>query len=79
MAAEGDYNAALQGLIQAAGFYVLIQHNNRIKGATKMAAKAVAALEKYHKTLNFFPNRELLLEKLRNLDPVPPKLYQKFE
>lgn len=76
MSASGDKKAALQGLIRAAGVYVLLK-NNRIQGAAKMAAKAVTALEKYHKALNFFPNRDLLLKKLRDLDPTPPKLHRK--
>jgi hypothetical protein len=71
--AEGRRKAALQGLIRAAGFYILLESGRR-QGAEKMAARAVQALEADLDALPGFPSPALLLAKLRNLDPLPPKL-----
>jgi len=40
----------------------------------KMAPKAVQALDENLTALAYFPSPHLLLAKLRNLDPIPPKL-----
>ena len=71
--AEGRQKSALQGLIRAAGFYILMESGRR-QGAEKMAAKAVQALQSDLAALPYFPSPALLLAKLRDLDPVPPKL-----
>lgn len=55
-----------QGFILMAG--------GRPQGVEKMAAKAVQALEENLAALAYFPSPHLLLTKLRNLDPMPPKL-----
>jgi len=73
MKAQGKEKAALQGLIRAAGVYILMAGGSR-QGVEKMAAKAVQALEENLNALAFFPSPQLLLTKLRNLDPMPPKL-----
>jgi hypothetical protein len=71
--AQGRQKSALQGLIRAAGFYILMESGRR-QGAEKMAAKAVQALQTDLAALPYFPSPALLLAKLRDLDPVPPKL-----
>lgn len=73
MAAQGPGKAALQGLIRAAGVYILMAGGSR-QGVIKMAAKAVQALEEHGSALSYFPSPEVLLASLKNLDPVPPKL-----
>jgi len=73
MKAQGREKAALQGLIRAAGVYILMAGENR-QGVEKMAAKAVQALEENLTALAYFPSPHLLLTKLKNLDPLPPKL-----
>lgn len=73
MEAQGREKAALQGLIRAAGVYILMA-GGRPQGVEKMAAKAVQALEENLAALAYFPSPHLLLTKLRNLDPMPPKL-----
>lgn len=73
MQAQGREKAALQGLIRAAGVYILMAGGSR-QGVEKMAAKAAKALEENLTALAYFPSPQLLLAKLRNLDPVPPKL-----
>ncbi|MBU4260417.1 MAG: DUF309 domain-containing protein [Proteobacteria bacterium] len=73
MVAQGREKAALQGLIRAAGVYILMAWGNQ-QGAEKMAAKAVRALEENLTALAYFPSPQQLLTSLRNLDPVPPKL-----
>jgi hypothetical protein len=73
MAAQGRKKAALQGLIRAAGVYILLAGGNR-QGAEKMAAKAVRDLEENLTALAYFPAPQLLLTSLKNLEPIPPKL-----
>jgi uncharacterized protein len=71
--ASGESKLVLQAMIRAAGMYVQLDRDNK-KGATSMAAKAVDALENNHsEVLNLF-DLELLLSKLKSVDPVPPKL-----
>lgn len=72
--ATGPRKAALQGLIRAAGFYVLAEHDSRKRGAGKMAAKAVESLERDYEALPSLPSRQQLIARLKALDPVPPKL-----
>lgn len=73
MTAKGREKSALQGLIRAAGVYVHLENNNRA-GAKKMAAKAIPALEADLSVLSTFPNGDLLVAKLKGLDPSPPRL-----
>ncbi|MEW6520397.1 MAG: DUF309 domain-containing protein [Thermodesulfobacteriota bacterium] len=73
LAAHGREKAALQGLIRAAGVYILLAGGSR-QGAEKMAARAVQALEENHTALACFPSPQLLLAGLKNLDQPPPKL-----
>jgi len=73
LTAQGREKAALQGLIRAAGVYILLAGGNR-QGAEKMAAKAVQALEENGAALAYFPSSQQLLTSLGNLEPIPPKL-----
>ena len=71
--AIGTEKSILQALIRAAGTYILLEYG-RDEGAKKMAAKAVAALLQHTKLLPDFLNSELLIAKLKAVDPIPPKL-----
>lgn len=73
MDAKGQTKLILQAMIRAAGMYVQLDHGNT-KGATSMAAKAVAAFEANRTEVPGIFDLDLLLNKLRNVDPVPPKL-----
>ena len=70
--AQGAEKEILQALIRAAGFYIKGEYGYFEAGA-KMAGRAVAALEKNRQGCTGFA-LDTLLESLRNLDPVPPKL-----
>ena len=76
MNATGATKLILQAMIRAAGMYVQLDRDN-IKGATSMAAKAVEAFECNRSKVPDILNLDLLLSKLRNVDPVPPKLMDK--
>ncbi|MFH1214928.1 MAG: DUF309 domain-containing protein [Pseudomonadota bacterium] len=73
LAAHGRKKLALQGFIRAAGVYILMQ-SGRKEGMKKMAAKAIQTLKTNVDALPTFPSIDVLLEKLKSLDPVPPKL-----
>lgn len=70
--ARGAEKEILQALIRAAGFYIKGEYGYFEAGA-KMAGRAVTALEKNRQACAGF-DLEALLESLRTLDPVPPKL-----
>ena len=70
--ARGAEKEILQALIRAAGFYIKGEYGYFEAGA-KMAARAVAGLEKNRQACTGFA-LETLLESLHNLDPIPPKL-----
>lgn len=69
----GAAKLILQAMIRAAGMYVQLDRDN-VKGATSMAAKAVEALECNRSEVPDLFDLDLLLTKLRDVDPVPPKL-----
>ena len=71
--ATGAFKLVLQAMIRAAGMYVHLDHDN-IKGATSIAAKAVKALEDNRSEVPDMLDLDLLLSKLKDVDPVPPKL-----
>jgi hypothetical protein len=73
MGASGDEKALLQALIRAAGAYVHLEQGN-LTGARRIADKALAVLERQQLRLAPHADPRLLLDKLRRLDPVPPKL-----
>jgi len=70
---SGNSKKVLQAMIRAAGTYVHLEQGN-MKGAGKMSSKAIDALEAGREFLPAYLNLDLLLSKLRNLDPQPPKL-----
>jgi len=69
----GDEYQALKGLIQAAGVYIHLKYNHRA-AAEKLAIKSSDRIQKYADCLAFIANLNMLLEKLKNLDPAPPQL-----
>jgi hypothetical protein len=71
LASGGDEKRMLQALIRAAGTYVHLEQGNRI-AARRIAAKAMAAIEKHRQRLALHIDPQLLLDKLRSLDPEPP-------
>jgi len=72
---KGAAKLILQAMIRAAGMYVQLDRDN-IKGATSMAAKAVEAFEYNRSEVPDLFDLDLLLKKLRDVDPVPPKLFE---
>ena len=70
---RGDEYQALKGLIQAAGVYIHLEFGRR-PAAEKLAAKSSGRIQQYADCLPFIGNLDLLLDKLNNLDPVPPLL-----
>ena len=72
-AGKGAEKMIYQALIRAAGVYVHLEHG-RTEGARKMALKAVAGLTCYKALASSCFNVELLIDKLKALDPDPPKL-----
>ncbi|WP_319521527.1 DUF309 domain-containing protein [uncultured Desulfosarcina sp.] len=73
MAAEGDEKRLLQALIRAAGAYVHLEQGNR-SAARRIGTKALDAIEQYRQRLRPHFDPQLLLDKLRSLDPDPPRL-----
>lgn len=71
--AEGKEKLVLQAMIRAAGVYVQLDHGNT-KGAHKMAAKAVEGFSSNRDAVPPILNTDLLIDKLRRVDPIPPKL-----
>lgn len=74
--AHGLDKLILQAMIRAAGVYIHLDHGNR-KGAQKMAARAIETLAANREYVSRVFDTDLLLDKLRRLDPVPPKLRAK--
>ena len=70
--ARGAEKEVLQAMIRAAGFYIKGEYGYFEAGA-KMAGRAVTPLEKNRSICTGF-DLDTLLESLRNLDPIPPKL-----
>lgn len=73
MTADGDEKKLLQAIIRAAGAYVHLEQGN-LTGARRIADKALAVLELQQDRLAPHADPQLLLDKLRRLDPVPPTL-----
>jgi hypothetical protein len=71
--AHGPAKAVLQGLIRAAGTYVHLELGRR-SNAAKIAAKAIAQLEAHQADVPPIIEIQLLLTKLKSLDPLPPKI-----
>jgi len=73
MAAEGDEKKLLQALIRAAGTYVHLEQGNR-SAARRIGAKALQGIELHRQRLTPHFDPQLLVDKLRSLDPDPPRL-----
>jgi hypothetical protein len=73
MTADGEDKKLLQAIIRAAGAYVHLEQGNLI-GAKRIAAKAVAVLERHQDRLSPYIDVRLLVAKLKSLDPTPPTL-----
>lgn len=69
---EGTEKIISQALIRAAGTYMHLEYGMNT-GAKKMASKAVATLTRHKEYVPDCFNAELLIAKLKALDPVPPK------
>ncbi len=74
LAAGGVHKLVLQAMIRAAGVYIQLDHGNT-KGARKMAVKSFETLTKHREAVPPIFDLDLLLEKLRKVDPMPPKLF----
>jgi hypothetical protein len=73
MRADGDEKKLYQAMIRAAGTYVHLEQGN-LTGAGRIAAKAISVLEGFRSRLAPHADAELLIDKLRALDPMPPRL-----
>jgi len=71
--AKGACRKALQGLIQAAGYFLLLEAGN-VAGAGKLADKAVANLAANRAELPAYLRLDDLIEKLRKKETNPPPL-----
>ncbi len=69
----GDEHQALKGLIKAAGVYIHMEHN-RPRAVESLSAKSFNLIRRYSHCLTFITNLNVLTEKIKNLDPVSPKL-----
>ena len=74
---SGKSKLILQAMIRAAGMYVHLEGGNA-KGAASMAAKAVAVLEENRGDIPKFFDIDLLLSRLKDVDPEPPKLTEEY-
>jgi hypothetical protein len=71
--AAGDDREALKGLIKAAGVYVHHEFNHQ-QAVKSLSPKSYNLIRQYAHCLTFIKNLDVLLQKLRALDPDPPKL-----
>ena len=69
----GDEHQALKGLIKAAGVYIHMEHN-RQEVVKSLSTKSLNLIRRYSHCLTFITNLNVLTEKIKNLDPVSPKL-----
>ncbi len=73
MESDGNMKKLYQAVIRAAGTYVHIEQGN-LTGARRIADKALSELMVQKDQLSLYADPQLLLPKLKVLDPVPPKL-----
>ncbi|BBO82807.1 hypothetical protein DSCO28_33730 [Desulfosarcina ovata subsp. sediminis] len=71
--ATGEKKKLFQALIRAAGTYVHMEQGN-LRSAGRIAAKAIHGLERTQALLAVHTDPKPLIDKLRQLDPVPPRL-----
>ena len=70
---KGDERQALKGLIKAAGVYIHMEHNHQ-KAVERLSGKSLDLLRRYANCLTFISNLNVLMESLKNLDPISPRL-----
>ena len=73
MQATGDERQALKGMIKAAGVYAHHEYNHQ-PAVKSLSAKSYDLLRQYSHCLAFVENLDVLTQKLKNLDPDPPRL-----
>ena len=73
MQATGDERQALKGMIKAAGVYAHHEYNHQ-PAVKSLSAKAYDLLRQYSHRLEFVENLDVLTQKLKALDPDPPRL-----
>lgn len=71
--ATGDERQALKGLIKAAGVYIHHEFNHQ-QAIKSLSPKSYDLIRQYANSLTFINNLDALLQKLRVLDPDPPRL-----
>ena len=69
----GDEHQALKGLIKAAGVYIHMEYN-RQEAVKSLSIKSLNLIRRYSHCLAFITNLNVLIKRLENSDPVPPKL-----
>ena len=69
----GDEHQALKALIKAAGVFIHMEYNH-LQAAQSLATKSVNQMLRYSHCLTFITNLDVFAEKIKNLDPVSPKL-----
>lgn len=77
MHARGEEKQLYQALIRAAGTYVHLARGHLV-GARRIAEKALVGLKAHKARLAVFTDPDRLMEKLENLDPVPPSLSRRM-
>ena len=71
--ATGDKRQALKGLIKAAGVYIHNEYGRR-QAVKSLSIKSHNLIRQYSHCLTFIKNLDVLAQKLKTLDPIPPRL-----
>lgn len=71
--ATGNERLALKGLIQAAGVYIHMEHDHGL-AVKSLSTKSLELLRRYSFCLKFINNLNDLMDCLKNMNPVPPRL-----
>jgi hypothetical protein len=71
--ATGDKRQALKGLIKAAGVYIHNEYGRR-EAVKSISIKSHNLIRQYSHCLTFIKNLDVLAQKLKTLDFVPPRL-----
>ena len=70
---DGDEHQALKGLIKAAGLYIHMEHNHQ-QAVDSLSTKSFNLMRRYSHCLTFITNLDVLIQSIKNLDPIYPKL-----
>lgn len=70
---KGNERQALKGLIKAAGVYIHMEHDHH-QAVKSLSTKSLDLLRRYSDCLMFIANLNDLMESLKNMDPVSPRL-----